>query len=65
MCDCVMLQHARQALNGDFSMVQEFKNWLNSPFNSGMSASKWFAFVGLLLAITMVWGVILKRIEEA
>jgi hypothetical protein len=46
-------------------MVAEFEAWLKSPFNSGMSAMQWFAFVGLLIAITAGWHVILAHLETA
>lgn len=45
-------------------MLSDFRNWLDSPFNSGMSASRWFAFVGLLLAITILWGIVLRHMSD-
>ena len=45
-------------------MLSEFKTWIDSPFTSGMSATRWFAFVGLLLAITILWSIILHHMSE-
>ena len=44
--------------------MDTFKSWLDSPFTSGMSATRWLAFVGLLLAAMMFWGVILKHMGD-
>jgi hypothetical protein len=46
-------------------MLAQFKTWLDSPFSGNMSALRWFAFVGLLLAISGVWSLILKHFEAA
>jgi hypothetical protein len=45
-------------------MLAEFKNWLDSPFTSGMSATRWLAFVGLVLAAILFWSVILKHMGD-
>ena len=45
-------------------MFAEFKAWLDSPFSTGMSATRWFAFVGLLLAVIILWSIILKHMSE-
>lgn len=44
--------------------MQNFQDWINQPFSATMSAPKWFAFVGLLLAIMMIWGVVLRHLTE-
>lgn len=44
--------------------MKGFVDWLNDPFDQDMSAMRWFAFVGLLIAITMAWGLILKYMRE-
>jgi LPXTG-motif cell wall-anchored protein len=38
-----------------------FKNWLAMPFQTGMSATGWFFFFGLLVAISVLWSLILKH----
>ena len=35
-------------------MFETLLAWLNQPFSSDMPASRWFLFIGLLLA--MLWG---------
>lgn len=45
-------------------MVSSFQSWLNQPFDGSMSAGRWFAFVGLLIAILMIWGVVLRHLSE-
>lgn len=45
-------------------MLSNFQSWLSQPFNSNMSAPKWFAFVGLLIAILIVWGIVLRHLRE-
>lgn len=44
-------------------MESSFVSWLNQPFNQNMSAAKWFAWVGFLLACMIVWTMILKNLE--
>jgi hypothetical protein len=38
-----------------------FKNWLALPFSTSMSAFGWFLFFGLLIAISVGWGFVLKH----
>lgn len=38
-------------------------SWLKQPFSSGMGAGGWFLFFGLLIAISVAWGVILKDLK--
>lgn len=45
-------------------MLASFKAWLDQPFSTGMTATRWFAFVGLLLVIMMFWGTILAHMRE-
>jgi len=45
-------------------MLAQFKAWIDSPFTTGMSAQRWFAFVGLLLAITIIWSIILHHMSD-
>jgi hypothetical protein len=45
--------------------MDQFKAWLDSPFKGDMSAIRWFAFVGLLIAIASAWHVILNHLKDA
>lgn len=45
-------------------MLKEFTDWIKKPYASDMNAWHWFAFVGLILAIMMIWGLVIKRISE-
>ena len=40
-----------------------FVGWLNQPFSTDMSAARWFAWVGLLLAALIIWTMVLKNLE--
>lgn len=44
-------------------MWQTFKSWYSQPFRSDMSAAEWFMFIGLLVIITLLWGIILRHIR--
>ena len=43
--------------------MQTFKDWFASPFQADMSAVKWFLFVGLLVIITALWGILFRHIK--
>lgn len=45
-------------------MLSSFQSWLSQPFSTNMSAARWLAFVGLLLAIWIFWTIVLKHLEE-
>lgn len=45
-------------------MWEDFKRFVNRPFSSDMDALGWFLFFGLLIAISIAWGFILKHISE-
>lgn len=45
-------------------MVSSFKAWLDQPFQSNMSAFKWFCFFGLLVVIATTWKLILGTLED-
>jgi len=45
-------------------MLSQFKSWMDSPYTSGMSATRWLAFVGLLLAAMLFWSVILRHMGD-
>lgn len=46
-------------------MLAEFKNWWAQPFSADMDAPHWFAFIGLIVLISILWGYILNHISEA
>ena len=45
------------------AMLQDFKTWLASPFAADMSALHWFYFVGLLVIVLSLWGLIFRHIR--
>ena len=45
-------------------MLTQFKAWLDSPFKTGMSATNWVAFVGLILAAMILWGIVLRHMSD-
>ena len=45
-------------------MWEEFKAWLQEPFQTDMDALHWFLFVGLFIAISVIWGIILRHLKE-
>ncbi len=46
-------------------MWAEFKNWLASPYHEHMSAAHWFFFLGLIIVLSAMWGLILRTMKEA
>ena len=44
-------------------VIADLANWTKQPFNSGMSAGGWFVFFGLVVAIAIAWGLILKDLK--
>ena len=45
------------------NVVDSFQTWAKAPFNSSMSAGGWFLFFGLILCISVAWGLILKDLK--
>jgi hypothetical protein len=45
-------------------MWQDFKSWAAQPFSADMSAVHWFLFLGLLIVLAMLWGMILSTVRE-
>ncbi len=43
-------------------MLQTFQDWLAKPFSSDMNAWHWFLFFGLIMVISVAWGMILRHI---
>jgi hypothetical protein len=46
-------------------MFQGLKDWYNQPYNSSMTTTRWFLFVGLLVLIFAVWRIIIYHLQEA
>lgn len=44
-------------------MLDNFKNWLQHPYAEDMSALHWFYFVGLLIVISAMWGMVLRAMK--
>lgn len=42
-----------------------FKGWLQSPYQEDMDALHWFYFFGLLIAIGVAWRLILHHTLES
>lgn len=45
-------------------MWEHFHEFMARPFRSEMDAFDWFMFVGLLVVIMILWGIILRHIRE-
>lgn len=45
-------------------MLAAFQAWLAQPFSANMSAQKWLAFFGLLIAISIFWRIVLSHLNE-
>lgn len=46
------------------SLVNSVMQWFQHPFQTGGDAADWFWFVGLLIAISWLWHVILLKLTE-
>jgi hypothetical protein len=44
--------------------VAALQEWLKQPFDQGMSAYRWLAFVGLIIACAVIWHIILSHLAE-
>lgn len=44
--------------------MEEFRAWLKRPYNEDMDALHWFLFFGLLIAISILWGMALRVVSE-
>lgn len=40
------------------------KKWAAQPFRVDMSALEWFAFVGFLIVVMILWRIILNHVTE-
>jgi hypothetical protein len=45
------------------SVIENLNGWIKQPFNSSMGAGGWFLFFGLIAAISVAWGIILKDLR--
>lgn len=45
-------------------MLDKVKAWWLHPFDSSMDATGWFAFIGLLIIVSLGWRLILAHILE-
>lgn len=45
-------------------MLADFKDWAARPFSADMSAAHWFLFLGLLIVLATLWGLILSTVRE-
>lgn len=43
-------------------MIDSIKEWYNKPFSEDMDVVGWFYFFGLVIAISVLWGLILRHI---
>lgn len=43
-------------------MLDDMRDWFSHPFSADMSALHWFAFIGLLIFISVGWRLILRAI---
>lgn len=51
------------AADATANTITNVSNWIKQPFNSSMSAGGWFLFLGLITAIGIAWGIILKDLK--
>jgi hypothetical protein len=45
-------------------MPEQISVWLQQPFSADMPATRWFAFIGLLLIILYAWRLIMSEIAD-
>lgn len=45
--------------------MDTFKAWWQQPFSADMDAVHWFLFFGLIVAISIVWGMALRGLQAA
>lgn len=44
--------------------MDAFKDFWNKPFDSDMSATRWFLFFGLLIVISVMWSLVIREVTE-
>lgn len=47
------------------SWLDDFTGWLSQPFSADMDTKHWFMFIGLMLLMLTLWGIILSHIRAA
>lgn len=45
------------------SVIDSLTTWAKQPFKSDMGVGGWFLFFGLIVAISVGWGLILKELK--
>lgn len=44
--------------------MDRFKAWLNQPFDPGMSVFHWWLFLGMVIVLLSLWGILMRHITE-
>lgn len=44
-------------------MLANFQAWLAKPFSTDQDVLHWFLFFGLLIVISITWGLILRTLD--
>ena len=44
-------------------MPNDLLDWLKQPFSPDMSATRWFLFIGLLIALLYAWHMVFRDIK--
>lgn len=44
-------------------VIDNLRGWAKQPFTSSMTVGGWFLFFGLIVAISVAWGIILKDLR--
>ncbi len=44
-------------------MLGKYQAWLARPFQADMDALHWFLFIGLVIVVFILWGLVLRTIE--
>lgn len=44
-------------------MLQNFKDWWQTPFKAGMSVPQWALFILLLACIGAFWNIVLRHVR--
>lgn len=46
------------------TIFQDVKSWAAQPFNTQMSVTGWFLFLGLIVVLSVAWQLIFRHIAE-
>jgi hypothetical protein len=55
--ECPACREARERF------MDSFKQWLRQPYSTDMDAFHWFLFFGLMIAISILWGMSLRALQ--